>query len=335
MLDRGAASMNPHMPFFKKLAVRRGAAFCVALTLAGNAAAAEWPARPITVLAPFAAGGTVDIVARLVGNKLSKELGQSIIVDNHGGAGGTIATGMLARAAPDGYTLMLHHQGLAFNASLYTKLPYSPADIVPVAYIGATPNVLVVANGMPVKNVNEFLAYAKSNTIYYGSGGIGSAGHLPMVFLQSVAGLMLEHVPYKGSGPALVDLMSGQIQSMLLTIPAVMPYVHSGKVRPIATSGRKRSPALPNLPTLEEAGISNFEYAPWYGFFAPAKTPEPVLNRLHEAVNKVLADPEVVAKLGQQGLEVHSMTRVQFEKVVDGDIAKWGKIIKSLSIKVE
>ncbi|MFL6716776.1 MAG: Bug family tripartite tricarboxylate transporter substrate binding protein [Burkholderiaceae bacterium] len=311
------------------------ALFCTALLVAGNVAAAEWPARPITVLAPFAAGGTVDIVARLVGNKLSKELGQSIIVDNRGGAGGTIATAMLAHAVPDGYTLMVHHQGLAFNASLYTKLSYSPSDIVPVAYIGATPNVLVLAESVPVKNVGEFLAYAKTNRVYYGSGGVGSAGHLPMELMQSMAGLKLEHVPYKGSGPALVDLMSGQIQSMLLTIPAVMPYIKSGKVRPIATSGRTRSPALPNLPTLEEAGIPNFEYAPWYGFFAPAKTPVPVLNRLHEAINKVLADPEVVAKLAQQGLEVHAMTRAEFDDVVVRDISKWGKIIKSLSITVE
>jgi len=312
------------------------AALCMALAFGGRAAAADWPAKPITVLAPFAAGGTVDIVARLIGNKLSKELGQSIIVDNRGGAGGTIATGMLARATPDGYTLMLHHQGLAFNASLYHNLPYdTERDIIPVAYIGATPNVLVVTDSLPVKDVGEFLAYAKSNKIYYGSGGIGSAGHLPMELMQSVAGLKLEHVPYKGSGPALVDLMSGQIQAMLLTIPAVMPYLQSGKVRPIATSGRKRSPALPNLPTLEEAGIQNFEYAPWYGFFAPAKTPVPTLNRLHEAVNKVLADPEVVSKLGHQGLEVQPMTREQFAGVVTGDIAKWGKIIKSLSIKVE
>lgn len=327
--------MTSDMYFLKKIAVRLAAAFCALLAFAGNVTAAEWPARPITVLAPFAAGGTVDIVARLVGNKLSKELRQSIIVDNHGGAGGTIATAMLARAVPDGYTLMVHHQGLAFNASLYTKLSYAPADIVPVAYIGATPNVLVVTNNLPVKNVDEFLSYSRSNTVYYGSGGIGSAGHLPMELLQSAAGLKLEHVPYKGSGPALVDLMSGQIQSMLLTIPAVMPYVQSGKVRPIATSGHKRSAALPNLPTLEEAGIPNFEYAPWYGFFAPAKTPALVLNRLHEAVNKVLADPEIVAKLGQQGLEVHSMTREQFDEVVAGDIAKWGKIIRSLGIKVE
>jgi tripartite-type tricarboxylate transporter receptor subunit TctC len=303
----------------------------------GAANAAEtWPTKPITVLAPFAPGGTVDIVARLIGNKLSKELGQSVIVDNHGGAGGTIATTMLTRAVPDGHTLMLHHQGLAFNASLYNNVPYDTVrDIFPVAYIGATPNVLVVTNSLPVKNISEFIAYAKSHTVYYGSGGIGSAGHLPMELMRSMAGLKLEHVPYKGSGPALVDLMSGQIQAMLLTIPAVMPYIQSNKVRPIATSGRKRSPALPNLPTLEEAGVKNFEYAPWYGFFAPAKTPEPVLKKLHAAVNQVLADPEVVSKLGQQGLEVRAMTREQFTGIVHDDIGKWGKIIKSLDIKSE
>jgi tripartite-type tricarboxylate transporter receptor subunit TctC len=243
---------------------------------------------------------------------------------------------MLARAAPDGYTLMVNHQGLAFNVSLYDKLPYDTArDIMPIAYIGATPNVLVVTNSLPVKTVGEFLAFAKSETVNYGSGGYGSAGHLPMAVLQSTTGIKLAHVPYKGSGPAMIDLMSGQIQAMLLTIPAVMPHIQSGKVRAIATSGLRRSPALPALPTLNEAGVKGFEYLPWYGFFAPAGTPAPIARKLHAAVNRVLSDPEIVAKLGQQGLEVHAMTREQFGEVVNQDIAKWGKIIKTLGIKAD
>jgi tripartite-type tricarboxylate transporter receptor subunit TctC len=319
--------------------IRKITVLCAGLSLLSGVAtsyAADWPTKPITVIAPFAAGGTVDIVARIVSNKLSKELGQSFVIENRGGAGGTIAAGMLARAAPDGYTLMVHHQGLAFNVSLYDKLAYDTArDIMPIAYIGATPNVLVVTNSLPVKTVAEFLAYAKSETVNYGSGGYGSAGHLPMAVLQSTTGIKMEHVPYKGSGPAIIDLMSGQIQAMLLTIPAVMPHIQSGKVRPIATSGLRRSPALPALPTLNEAGVKGFEYLPWYGFFAPAGTPAPIVQKLHAAVNRVLSDPEIVAKLGQQGLEVHVMTRQQFGEILNRDIAKWGKTIKTLGIKAD
>ncbi|MDB5804783.1 MAG: hypothetical protein JWN73_2105 [Betaproteobacteria bacterium] len=315
------------------------AAGALAFSGGANAAgAADWPERPVTLVAPFAAGGTVDIVARIVGQQLTQDLGKSFIVDNRGGAGGTIATSMVAHSAPDGYTLMVHHMGFAFNATLYTKVNYDARrDIVPVALVGATPNALVVTNSLPVKDVKEFLALAraKPGTINYGSGGPGSAGHLPMELLQSVDHIKLEHVPYKGSGPALVDLMSGQIQAMLLTMPAVMPYLQSGKLRAIATSGKKRSPALPNLPTLEEAGVKGFEYAPWYGFFAPAGTPAAILDKLHDSINKVVTEPAIAAKLGGQGIEVQPVSRQQFAEMVDADIARWGKIIKGLNLKGE
>lgn len=315
----------------------RRAACALALAvplLPATALAAEWPSKPITLLAPFAAGGTVDIVARVLATRLSRELGQNIIVENRGGAGGTIGAGMLARAAPDGHTLMLTHQGLAFNVALYDKLPYDTVkDIIPVANVGTTPNVLVVTNAMPVKSVDEFIGYAKTKAVNYGSGGHGSAGHLSMEVLHSMTGIKLVHVPYKGSGPAINDLMSGQIQAMLLTIPSVMPHIQSGRVRAVATSALKRTPALPNLPTLDEAGIKGFDYAPWYGFFAPAGTPPAVMQKMHAAVNKVLSDPEMVSKLGQQGLDVQTMSREQFGEVVTADIAKWGKVIKKLDIK--
>lgn len=296
----------------------------------------EYPTKPITVLAPFAAGGTVDIVARLLGQKIGTLLKQPMLVENRGGAGGTIATGMLARATPDGYTLMLHHMGLAFNASLYDKLPFDTArDVIPVAYAGATPNVLVVTPSLPINSVAEFLAYAKAKpeAINYGSGGRGSAGHLPMEVLQSVTGIRLTHVPYKGSGPAISDLMSGQIQAMLLTIPAVLQQVQAGRLRAIATSGLKRTPALPNVPTLDEAGVKGFNYAPWYGYFAPRGTPVAILDRLHATINKALQDPDIANKLALQGLEVEAMTRQQFSDIVVRDTAVWGKTIQALGIK--
>ncbi len=317
--------------------IKRTAVVALLLLAAGlvsSAAAADFPTRPITVLAPFAAGGTVDIVARIVGLRLGQELGQSVIVENRGGAGGTIGATMLARAAPDGHTLMITHQGLAFNAALYDKLPYDTVkDIMPLANIGMTPNVLVVTNSLPVKTLGEFLSYAKTKPVNYGSGGNGSAGHLPMEVLQSMTGAKLQHVPYKGSGPALNDLMSGQIQAMLLTIPAVKPHIQGNRVKAIATSGQKRTPALPNLPTMDEAGVKGLDYSPWYGFFAPAGTPPDVVQKLHTAINKVLTNPEIVSKLGQQGLEVQAMPREQFGQIVTSDIVKWGRIIKKLDIK--
>lgn len=323
----------------RKLAAFYALLCLAAFTVPAHAVdAGNYPTKPVTVLAPFAAGGTVDIVARIIGQKLSRELGQQFLIENRGGAGGSIATAMLAHAAPDGYTLMVQHMGLAFNAALYDKLSYDTArDIVPVALIGATPNVLVVTNALPATNVAEFLALARARpgSINYGSGGIGSAGHLPMAVLQADTGIKLQHVPYKGSGPAIVDLMAGQIQTMLLTIPAVMPYIQSGKLRALATSGKRRSPALPNLPTLGEAGVKGFEYEPWYGFFAPRGTPSAVLQKLHTAINEVLRDPEVAAQLGQQGLEVRPMSREAFTEIVSRDITRWGKTIKGLGIKIE
>jgi tripartite-type tricarboxylate transporter receptor subunit TctC len=290
------------------------------------------------MLVPFSAGGTVDIVARLLGAKLSTDLGQPFVVENKAGAGGTIAAAQLAKSPGDGYTLMLMHQGLAFNASLYSELPYDTLrDLAPVAYVGATPNALVVTLSLPVKTVQEFLAYARADPgrIAYGSGGIGSAGHLSVELLQSLTGTKLTHVPYKGSGPAITDLISGQIQAMLLTMPAVMPYVKGGKVRAIATSGARRSPALPDLPTIAEAGVPGYEYTPWYGMFGPGTLPKELTARLNTAVNKALTDAGLGEKLAQQGLEVQAMASGQFSEIVRADVTRWGKIIRELGVRGE
>jgi tripartite-type tricarboxylate transporter receptor subunit TctC len=320
------------MRFIRLLAIP--AVLLLALPL--SAAPTEWPARPVTVIAPFPPGGTVDIISRTISQKLGAELGKPFVVENKGGAGGSIGIAAMVHAEPDGYMFAVDHMGLAFNAALYDNLSYDTLrDVVPVAYVGATPNVLVENNQVAPKTVAEFLSLAKSkpNSINYGSGGIGSAGHLPMELLQSATGIKLVHVPYKGNGPAIVDLMSGQIQVMLATIPAMMPYITSGQLHAIATSGSHRSSALPDLPTLDEAGVKGFDYAPWYGVFAPAGTPPEVLDRMHDAVNKVLAEPDVATKLGQQGLEVRTLTRQEFTDMVHGDVAKWAKIIGTLGIK--
>jgi tripartite-type tricarboxylate transporter receptor subunit TctC len=318
--------------------LRRLTLFFACLVAAASALAQPYPTRPIRMLVPFAPGGSVDIVARIIGLKLSESFGQPIVVENKSGAGGTIATAMLAKSPADGYTLMLMHQGLAFNASLYTNLPYDTLkDIVPIAQIGATPNALVVTNAIPVKSVKEFIDYARANPgrIAYGSGGVGSAGHLSMELLQSLTSTKLTHVPYKGSGPALTDLMGGQVQAMLLTLPAVMSYVKSGKLRAIATSGSRRSGALPELPTIAEAGVAGYEYTPWYGLFGPGMLPRELVVRLNVSVNNALQDAAVHEKLTQQGLEVHAMDSARFAELLRADVARWGKIIRDLGLRAD
>src|SRR6185437_12689436 len=287
---RQKISFHPGSTCMKRLLQIVVALIASSLAAAAPSATTDWPTKTVKIIAPFPAGGTVDIVARTVGQKLADELHQSFIVDNRGGAGGSLGTAVMAHAAPDGYTIMVNHMGLAFNATLYDNLSYDTLrDVLPVAYVGATPNVLVVTKSFPAKSVGEFLALAraKPGTINYGSGGVGSAGHLPMELLQSATGIKLVHVPYKGNGPALIDLISGQIQVMLATIPAVMPYITSGQLRPLATSGSHRSSALPDLPTLDEAGVKGFDYQPWYAFFAPGGTPPAIADKLHDAINAV------------------------------------------------
>lgn len=294
--------------------------------------------KTITIIVPFSSGGTVDIIARQLAPDLGKHLDGSIVIDNKGGAGGTIATAKLATSSADGKTLMFHHMGFVFNPALYEKLPFDTRkDIIPVADIGVTPNVLVVTNSLPTNNTKEFLAYVKKNPgkINYGSGGVGSAGHLAMEMFEEAAGFRATHVPYKGSGPAITDLISGQIQVMFMTIAAIKPYIDSGQVRALATSGISRTPSLPSVPTLNESGLKGFNYEPWYGVFAPAKTPQKTLEQINSAVNEALKNPENQAKLAGQGLEVRPMTMPQFAAMVDTDLVKWDKVIKRLNIKAE
>ncbi|HKB61810.1 MAG TPA: tripartite tricarboxylate transporter substrate binding protein [Burkholderiales bacterium] len=317
---------------------RHGFAAVACMLAAGSAFAQGYPARPVRVLVPFSAGGTVDIVARIVGAKLASDLGQPFLVENKPGAGGTIAAAQLAKSPGDGYTLMMMSQALAYSASLYPELPYDTLrDLAPVAFVGATPNALVVTHLLPVRTVQEFLAYARANPgrIAYGSAGVGSAGHLAVELLQSLTGTRLTHVPYKGNAPVLTDLIGGQIQVSLLTMPSVMPYVKGGKVRAIATSGSRRSPALPEVPTIAEAGVPGYEYTPWYGMFGPGTLPKEQIARLNAAVNKALAEAGLGEKLAQQGLEVHAMASDQFREIVRGDVARWGKIIRELGIRGE
>jgi len=316
----------------------RFALFACATFIALSVCAQTYPNKPVKVLVPFAPGGTADIVARLVSARLSEELGQQFVIENRGGAGGTIATAMAAKAPADGYTLLAAHQGVAFNVTLYTKLPFdTQKDLAPLAMIGPTPNVLVVTKSFPAATVQEFVAYAKANpgAITYGSGGVGSAGHLSVELLEGMTQTRLTHIPYKGSGPALADLVSGQIHAMILTLPAAMSYIKGAKIRAIATSGAKRSPAMPDLPTIAEGGVAGYEYAPWYGWFVPAGTPRPVIERLNHAINKVIAEPGLHEQFAVLGLEAEPMTPERFGEIFNADVVRWGGIITGLRLKAD
>ncbi len=312
-------------------------AFLLAAFLSG-AGAQAYPTKPVKVLVPFSPGGTSDIVARLVAAKLPEELGQPFVVENRGGAGGTIATAMLAKSPPDGYLVMAGHQGIAFNATLYTKLPYDTLkDLLPVAMIGPTPNLLVTTNSFAPNTVREVLALAreKPGSITYGSGGVGSAAHLGMELFESLTQTKLAHIPYKGAGPALGDLVAGQIQVMIVTMPAAVGYIKGGKLKAIATSGAKRTPAMPDLPTIAEGGVPGYEYSPWYGWFVPAGTPRPVVDRLNSAINKVISAPALKEQFSSLGLEPEPMTQERFAEIFAADIARWGGIIHRLGLKAD
>jgi len=318
--------------------MKRILAFAVAALVSCSVFAQAYPAKPVRVLVPFAPGGTSDIVARLISAKLSEEFGQQFVVENRGGAGGTIATAIVAKAPPDGYLILAGHQGVAFNATLYTKLPYETAkDLLPVAMIGPTPNVLVTTNSFAPKTVQEFLAHARDNpgVVTYGSGGVGSAAHLSVELLEALSQTKLVHIPYKGAGPALSDLVSGQIQCMVVTLPAAMGYIKGGKLKAIATSGARRTPAMPDLPTIAEGGVPGYEFAPWYGWFVPAGTPRPVVERLNLAVNKMIAAPALKEQFSSLGLDPEPMTPERFAEVFTADIARWGGIIRKLGLKAD
>ena len=310
------------------------------MTLAGSALAQNttYPSRSIRFVVPFASGGTTDIVARLVGAKLSEEFKQQLVIDNRGGAGSTIGTAIAASAPPDGYTMLLGNNGLAINASLYPNLSYdAQKSFVPISLVGLTPNVLVVNNALPANTVKEFIGLAKARPekLAYASAGVGSSTHLPVVLFENLTGARFVHVPYKGGAPALTDTIAGQTQFMFATMPSVYNHIIAGKLRAIAVSGARRSPALPNVPTIAESELPNYEYTSWYGVLAPAGLPETVLRTLNEATVRVLNSPDLMAKLRQQGLEPEPTSPERFNELIRSETALWSKVIKASGLKVE
>ena len=281
---------------------------------------------------PFSAGGTTDILARIVGQGLTTELGQSVVVDNKPGAGGNIGGSLAAKAAADGYTLFMGTVGThAINQSLYKKMPFDPVkDFAPLSRVATVPNLLVAHPSQPFKTVKEMIAYAKANPgkITFGSPGSGASPHVSGELFKSMTGTDLLHIPYKGSAPAMTDLLGGQTSVMFDNMPSAIQHVRSGKLRPIAVTTAKRSPELPDVPTIAEAGVPGYEATSWFGMFAPAGTPKPVLDKLHAALIKVLNQADVKKKIAEQGGDVVAETPAQFAAFIQAESVKWGKVVK-------
>ncbi len=310
----------------------------VSFAAAGAHAQQAYPSKPIRLIVPFAPGGSNDIVARIIGHKLGESMGQQVITDNRGGASGIVGTDLAAKAAPDGYTMLMMSLTLAVNPSLFKKLPYdTEKDLLPVSLVASAPLILVVHPSMPVKTLKDFIAHAKANPgkLNFGSGGTGTTPHLAGEMLKSMAGLQMTHVPYKGGGPALADLMGGQLQLMLENIPSTLPFVKSGKLRVLALSGLKRSSLVPDVPTLDESGLKGYEIVGWNGLFLPAGTPNAIVTRLHTETVKALAAADIKERLTGMGAEGVGSTPAQFAAFMKSEIKKWAQVARDAGLRAE
>lgn len=311
------------------------AALTAAFTLVplAHAQSPAYPRGTVTLVVPFPAGGPTDAMARQLALKLGERLGQQVVVDNKGGAGGSIAAEAVAKAPADGHTLFFGTTGtMAINPSLYAKLRYDPVkDFAPVSLMATTMNVLVVNPDVPAKNLGELMALAKAkpNTVAYGSAGNGSSNHLAGELLRSSAGLQITHVPYKGSAAALVDLLGGRLTMMFDTIAQQTGNVAAGKVRALAVTGPKRSPLLPDVPTAQEAGLKDYDVTIWYGVLAPAATPAPVVERLQREIAAVMSTDEMKKRMQADGAEARPTTPAEFAALIKRDMAKWGPVVKA------
>ena len=308
----------------------------IAISISSAAAAQNFPERPIRFIVPFSPGGTSDIIGRLLGAKMGEELGQTVVVDNRGGAGSTLGTTIAAQSPPDGYTIIVNHVGLAINETLYPKRAYSASkDLVPVSRVGDTPNALVVNNKLPAASVKELLALARKQPggLNYGSGGPGSAGHLSVALLEELAKIKLTHVPYKGGGPSVAATISGEVQLAIPAFPTAAGHVKAGRLRMLVVTSSQRLPVMPDIPTVTEAGVPGYEFVIWFGVFAPAGTPKPILAKLNQAIVKSLQQPDLQKQLSQQGLDPQPSTPDALAKQLRTDITKWERIIKSAGIK--
>jgi tripartite-type tricarboxylate transporter receptor subunit TctC len=308
----------------------------VSVTMAGMAAMAHaqsYPDKTVRIIVPFAPGGSTDIVARITSQKLSERLRQSVVIDNRGGGGGNIGSELVAKAPPDGYLLLLGTVGsLTINPSLYKKMPYDPLkDLTPLAYLGSTPNVLVLHPSLPPKSVRELIALAKSKPgqLNYASAGTGGSVHLAAELFKSLAKVDMVHVPYKGSAPALIDLLGGQTQLMFSTLPPALPHVKSGRLRALGMTGAKRSPLVPELPTIAESGLPGYEITQWWGLLGPPGLPPAITTRLNYEVIAILQQPEAKERFASEGADTAPNTPDWFSSYMKSEVAKWAKVVRA------
>ena len=313
----------------------------VALAMANvyPALAETWPTRPIRFIVPFAPGGGGDVVGRIIGQRMSEQLGKPLVIDNRAGGGGTLGCELAAKAAPDGYTLLLGNVGpIAVGPALYPKLAYDPVrDFAPVTMIASFPNLLVANPGLPFKTVPELVAYAKSRpgTLNFASAGAGTSTHLAGELFKSVAGIDVVHVPYKGGAAAMTDIIAGQVAYYFGTMPSSMPLAKAGKLRALAVTSLTRSPAAPEVPTIAESGYPKFETAAWYGLMFPTGTPREIVARTNAATMVVLALPDIRERLVHEGSEPLGSTPAQFGAYIKAEIAKWSAVVKAANLRAD
>jgi tripartite-type tricarboxylate transporter receptor subunit TctC len=315
------------------------AACALALCVPAPSSAQNYPTKPIRFVVPFAPGGVADMLGRTIGQKLLEAWGQQVVVENRGGAGGNIGLEYLAKSGADGYTLGLGNLGtLAINPSVYKKMPFDPArDFAPITLVAGTPLLLVVHPSVPVKSVKELIAFAKARPgqLNFASAGTGGPTHLAGELFNTMAGISAVHIPYKGNIAALTALVGGEAHMMFTNLLTPLPFVKSGRLRGLAVSSRRRQPAMPDIPTVAEAGVPGFEVSGWYGVLAPAGTPQEIVLKLNAEIVKFMQAPDVQAQFAQQGVEIFTSTPEQFASLVKSDLVKWSKVVKSARASID
>ena len=297
-----------------------------------------WPTRPIRFILPFPPGGGTDILGRLIAERLSANLGQPVVTENRGGAGGNVGAEAAARSASDGYTIVLAAPSLAISPTLYSKLNYDPVkDFAPISLVATVPNVMITQASLPVQTLQDFIAFARSKpgALNFGSGGAGTSNHLAGELFNIVTGVKLVHVPYKGVNLAMQDVLAGNVHLVFIGIPAAAPHIKAARLRALAVVAPQRSSALPEVPTVAEAGLRDFEVTTWYGVLAPAGTPRPVVTRLNSELVKIMHSPELKERLAATGTEPLTSTPEEFAAYIKREIAKWGEVIRKAGVKAD
>jgi len=313
------------------------------MALAGAAAGAAfaqtgYPSKPVRMVVPSSAGGGTDIVARIIAPELSKRLGQQVVIDNRPGAGTMIGIEVAAKSPPDGYTLLMGLSTLAINSALYKKVPYDPQrDFAPITQAVSSASIIVVHPSVPVKTVKELIAFARARQgqLNYASAGTGTYPHMTMELFLSMAKLKMVHIPYKGTGPAMIDMVAGQVATMAATILTGMPQIRAGRLRPLGITSAARSPIVPDIPTVAEAGLPGFESVQWYGMLAPATTPRDIVTRLHAEATAVLKQPEIRERLAGDGADLVGSTPEEFTRYIQSELVKWAKVAREAGIQPE